>query len=324
MNPAVFIIMPVYNREFSLRRSVNSILQQGYKNWKLLIVDDNSTDGSPEIIQDLMAQDDRISTTKNTQYSHSTAGARLTGIDAIEGDYVAFLDSDDEWPGYHLEHFVSVLEDNTEIDFIFGDIQRLDTEGNIITRSKFVDEKGLPDCLNIDWNNEIGLINDNDAVKKAILTRFNTGMHTALFKNNFLERVKLRDVYGCEDALFTLEALYSGASIAVSRDIHLHYLVHDQNVSSVNASNNYNLLLKNCETEIKFLKEYIPKYIDLSTDENKALIERLSQIYVWQLGNVVYREYGYKWKALKSIFRGIALCPENPLYWKTLFGTLVK
>ena len=95
--------MPVYNREKTLEKSVRSIIEQSYQNWKLVIVDDNSTDSSLSLIKTLSEKDHRISCKINTKYSHSPAGARLSGLEAVEGSYVSFLDSDDTWPSYHLD-----------------------------------------------------------------------------------------------------------------------------------------------------------------------------------------------------------------------------
>ncbi|PHR87927.1 MAG: hypothetical protein COA78_36840 [Blastopirellula sp.] len=322
-DPLVSIIVPVYNREKTLETSIRSIQNQKYSNWSLLIVNDNSTDKTPQIIKRLAEEDPRIHSILNTDYSHSCAGARLSGIDCIEGKYTAFLDSDDTWPDYHLDEFVTYLEAHDNVDYIFGDIQREDIDGNILTPSKFVDEKGLPSDINITWNGEIGILDDKDILCKSIRSRFNTGMQTSLFRSNFFDRIILKDVYGCEDALLTLEAVASEMRIAVSKKIHLNYLVHDDNISGANAEIDFHHALKNCTAEIKLLTEYIPKYINLDRSSKSALSTKLADTYVWHLGNSIYRKNGERWNACKAISKGILKKPFRFSYWKTLLGSLI-
>ena len=131
----VSIVIPVYNREYTLQKTVDSVFGQRFKDWQLILVDDNSTDGSSRIMQRLSSSDDRIIMVNNQDYSHSCAGARLAGIDHATGDYIAFLDSDDTWPEYHLDELVGYLESNLDVDYVFGDLRRIDeTERAVIVR----------------------------------------------------------------------------------------------------------------------------------------------------------------------------------------------
>ncbi|MTC44403.1 glycosyltransferase [Providencia sp. wls1922] len=96
----VSIIMPCYNAEQYIKESINSVINQTYKNFELIIVDDLSTDRSIDIIKSF--NDDRIKLIQLTQ--NGGAGvARNTGIEAACGRFIAFLDSDDLWRPNKLE-----------------------------------------------------------------------------------------------------------------------------------------------------------------------------------------------------------------------------
>lgn len=100
----VSIVLPTYNRARTLERAVNSVLQQSYKNFELIIVDDGSTDGTHELIAGL--SDPRIRFApldRNQGVSH----ARNVGLRLAKGDYIAFQDSDDEWLAGKLEKQVN-------------------------------------------------------------------------------------------------------------------------------------------------------------------------------------------------------------------------
>jgi glycosyltransferase involved in cell wall biosynthesis len=105
----VSIIMPTFNREKLLPRAINSVIDQTYNNWELIVIDDRSTDNTKELIQEHSEKDKRIRYIKNT-HKKGPGGARNTGIEAAKGKYLAFLDSDDEWFKYHLKNSVKVLQ----------------------------------------------------------------------------------------------------------------------------------------------------------------------------------------------------------------------
>ena len=97
MNKLVSIIMPNYNSEKYISQTINSVLNQTYQNWELIIVDDKSTDNSPNIIKEFIKNDNRIKLTILETNSGRPALPRNIGIKKAQGDFIAFLDSDDLW-----------------------------------------------------------------------------------------------------------------------------------------------------------------------------------------------------------------------------------
>ncbi|MEW5685525.1 MAG: glycosyltransferase family 2 protein [Pseudomonadota bacterium] len=94
------VVIPAFNRERTLPRAVRSVLQQGYANLELIVVDDCSTDRTAEV----MAQfDDPRLRYVRLERNQGAAGARNEGIRQARGEYVAFQDSDDEWLADKLE-----------------------------------------------------------------------------------------------------------------------------------------------------------------------------------------------------------------------------
>ena len=95
-NPLVSVIIPTYNRSTVISRAIQSIIKQDYDNWELLIVDDGSNDGTPDIVESYIREDKRI----KYFYQSSNQGAcvaRNEGIKNACGDFITFLDSDDEY-----------------------------------------------------------------------------------------------------------------------------------------------------------------------------------------------------------------------------------
>lgn len=91
----VSVVIPVYNVKPYLERCVNSVLNQTYKDLEIVLVDDGSTDGSGELCEQIATCDQRISVIH--QENQGLSGARNTGIRQATGEYITFIDSDDEW-----------------------------------------------------------------------------------------------------------------------------------------------------------------------------------------------------------------------------------
>ncbi|MDF2943089.1 MAG: glycosyltransferase [Herbinix sp.] len=113
-SPSVSIIMPTFNRENIIYKAIDSVINQNYQNWELIVVDDRSTDNTKKIIKSYIEKDCRIKYILNTQ-KKGPAGARNCGIYNSNGKYIAFLDSDDEWFEHHLSTCVNALE-NENVD----------------------------------------------------------------------------------------------------------------------------------------------------------------------------------------------------------------
>lgn len=93
-HPFFSVLMPVYNSEKYLRRAIDSVLEQTFKDIELILVDDCSTDGSPAILDEYKKMDSRVIVTK-TKSNSGVANARNEGIKLINGHYLTFVDSDD-------------------------------------------------------------------------------------------------------------------------------------------------------------------------------------------------------------------------------------
>ncbi|MBU3134090.1 glycosyltransferase family 2 protein [Clostridium gasigenes] len=105
----ITVIIPTYNRAKTLLRSMNSVLNQTYKNIELIIVDDNSDDGTLELVSSL--SDNRVKYIKNST-NKGACYSRNLGVDIAKGEYIAFQDSDDEWDLSKLELQINNLKEN--------------------------------------------------------------------------------------------------------------------------------------------------------------------------------------------------------------------
>lgn len=108
-NPLVSVIIPVYNREKTIKRAIESVLNQTYKNIEIVVIDDCSTDNTSEILHQYI-NDIRV----KIYYQEENVGAnraRNRGIGVAQGEYIAFQDSDDEWLPWKLEKQIAYMQE---------------------------------------------------------------------------------------------------------------------------------------------------------------------------------------------------------------------
>ena len=113
--PLVSVILPTYNHAHFLKDAIDSVVKQDYSNWELIIVDNNSTDHTDQIIS--LFKDGRIKNHKINNHG-IIAKSRNKGIQESKGDWIAFLDSDDIWYINKLSTIISYLNKNNKIDIV--------------------------------------------------------------------------------------------------------------------------------------------------------------------------------------------------------------
>ena len=112
------VIIPTYNREASIKRAIDSVLNQSYKNFLLIVVDDGSTDQTNTLLENYKNHS-QIKILK--QNNSGVSAARNFGVKYSNSDWIAFLDSDDEWLPHKLETQVEFIKNHLAISFIHGE-----------------------------------------------------------------------------------------------------------------------------------------------------------------------------------------------------------
>lgn len=143
----VSIIMPTYNCGKFIAETIKTVLEQTYTNWELVIVDDCSKDDTEQVVKSF--NDSRIRYYKLEQNS-GAAVARTTAMQKAEGEYMAFLDSDDLWKKDKLEKQLKFMKDN-KYNFTCTAYEQVDEQGNklgktIKTKKKADYNRILLDC----------------------------------------------------------------------------------------------------------------------------------------------------------------------------------
>lgn len=130
MNPECTVVIPVYNREMYIERTIRSVLDQTYPNFEVIVVDDGSTDKSVAILRDLAERDPRMIVVQNDK-NRGVAETRNRGIQMAKGRYIALLDSDDLWLENKLSQQIQLMKDKAA-QLVFCSYGFLDREGRSI------------------------------------------------------------------------------------------------------------------------------------------------------------------------------------------------
>jgi len=152
--PKVSIIIPTYNSEKFLDRAIKSVINQTYKNWELIIVDDFSTDKTREIIKNWEAKDKRICSIFLEKNSGGPAHPKNKGFEISQGEYIAYLDQDDEWLPQKLEKQLAIFTKypNQKIGLVSCGANIVDDSGKLLmTINANGNNKSFSDMLIADY-----------------------------------------------------------------------------------------------------------------------------------------------------------------------------
>lgn len=125
----ISIVMPAYNCEKFVKEAINSVINQTYRNWELLVIDDGSVDNTFQIIENMGKKDPRIKPLKNEK-NMGVSATRNRGIDLALGNWIAFLDSDDMWDSSKLEKQLKVAN-KYSAEFIFTGASYINENGEM-------------------------------------------------------------------------------------------------------------------------------------------------------------------------------------------------
>ena len=216
--PKISIIIPTYNGSRFINRAISSVLNQTYTDWELLIIDDNSTDNTAELVNEFAKQDQRIKLYKTSQNSGGPALPKNIGLENAKGEYVAFLDHDDEWLPEKLEKQLKIFEESSDknLGLVSCFINIRNGNGNLILKHKKF-YKG-------------------DVIKHLAINNFILTCSCVMTKLNILKEVGLFDLRfkRADDVDMWLKISEAGYHFDFTPEYLINYFIHGENYSSSN------------------------------------------------------------------------------------------
>lgn len=196
------IVVPVYNCEKNIKRCLDSIIMQRYKNFEVYIIDDGSTDRSGEICDEYSKNDLRIEVIH--KHNEGVSAARQEGIKKSNGEYICFIDSDDEYESDFLEKIKEALDKNKS-DIVMVGYKKLFTHNSIIKYEEMVKPS------NCYWNNV-------HEIQRKIIPLFSNMSIAPLwnkaYRRELLLEEKMEEMKTGEDYIFNMKILEKTNSIS--------------------------------------------------------------------------------------------------------------
>ncbi len=190
----ISIIMPAYNAEKTINDSINSIVNQTFVDWELLVINDGSVDNTQRIIDDWKKKDNRIKCIliENSGPSY----ARTLGIENSRGEYIAFCDSDDEMEEEMLNHMIEKMNDENDLVVC--------RYGGKKESKEFDSEKHF---------------SQQEAISSVIESNeFGGYLWNKLFKKRIIQDNEIcfdSDIFCCEDLLFVVQYVLNCKQVAL-------------------------------------------------------------------------------------------------------------
>lgn len=218
---SVSVIVPVYNTEKYVGKTIESIMAQTYSNLEIILVDDGSTDSSGQICDECARKDDRIKVVH--QDNAGLKMARLAGLAVASGDYVAFSDSDDWVETDYIERLVKA---GTECD------------ADITTGAYVNDKDGQVTCIF-----EVGeqqKFDSQTALSQMFSAKyFNWSMCNKLYKRELFDGIDAgpdpHESYG-EDTYFDYRLFRKAKSVCYTPSLAYHYVIRDDSMMRISFS----------------------------------------------------------------------------------------
>ena len=234
----ISVIVPVYNIEKYLPRCIDSILDQTYKNWEAIFVNDGSTDNSLKILEEYKKRDERIKIINKK--NAGSGAARNDGIETSKGKYIAFLDSDDWYEKNFLENlYNNLIENNSDVAMCNPKMTYDDTSKNKKINTYFFNEIEL----NKTPEKILGILEMpvvwNKLYKKEIIVK---------------NKIKFPNYSFCEDVEFLYKTfLYVNNLSKIEDDLYNYYQRRDSETKKIKEESIEQVykVIKNIENYVK-------------------------------------------------------------------------
>lgn len=218
-SPKVSVVMPAYNAEKYIGEAIESILNQTYKDFEFIIVNDCATDSTKAIIEEYAKKDKRIRLINNPE-NLKVAKTANRGIEAARGEYIAKLDTDDWSYPYRLEKQVAFLDSHPDVVLLSGNMEICDGNMNVKNTTHFPTKH--EDIMNV-------ILQYNPTVHSAMMFRKETfkevggygGINTSEDYLLLMKMASKGKLANLEDILVKYRVVNTGLTAKNKMDMHL-------------------------------------------------------------------------------------------------------
>ncbi len=299
----ISVIIPVYNSENYLQRMIDSILIQSYQDFEVVFIDDGSTDESGYLCDQAVKKESRFKVIH--QKNNGAGSARNAGLKHALGEWVAFLDSDDQIPDNYFEALMN-RQSETRADLVVCDVEMRDEKGELL--SAFICKDRIIDARE-------GL--------DLLLSRkeLNSGPCGKLIRKNVAVSSSFPELKTYEDLLYMKDILCNTNTIAFTNKTKYIYYQHESGLMANNKTSPSKDIVAATDDLVTFIKnrndlsdeclyitlshlyQYVITQIKQNGTESKSFVKCSQKVFVRCLGEIINNSaFPWKEKVLYFLF----------------------
>lgn len=291
--PQVSVILPTYNRAAYLKEAIKSVLNQTHQDFELIIIDDGSTDETPSVISEFQ---DRLLCCR--QKNEGRVPARNKGLKLAQGEYIAWLDSDDLWKPDRLERGVRILDREKGIGLVHGEVDVIGPEG-------MVDEKETERMKKY-----------YQKARSSKADFLNILEHYPVFSSSVLFRKECLASVGLFDSRCAIREDYDWyLRFSLKYPIHLlnespiaSYRIHKGNVSQQHDSR---------EIAQDYIQTLQRQFTSIQQDRSGSVVRKIRSRILEKIAEFQYSK-GETDQARNSLLKALRLNPSVLLHWRSV------
>lgn len=273
--PKISVIIPVYNGRSTIGRAAQSVLRQAYSNVELVLVDDGSADGTFAVLEELAKEHSNVVAVH--QENGGVSKARNTGIEKASGEYIMFLDADDELAPDVLAKTMELAQTHA-CDVVAGTCIRIRPDG-----SSFLSDMPITEdpCV---WQGEEALCASLRDHPSTYAVWGKLYRREAVGQTRFVEGKRLH-----EDSFFLFELLQKNIKMTVTKLPVVHYYLTESSASRAGFSEKFLDMLYFAQRKVDIIEEKFPHLVPLGKNvlvkANMALLKTM-----WSAKGNTYKE----------------------------------
>ena len=309
-HPKISVIIPIYNSENFIKECLNSLINQSFKNFEIIGINDGSTDNSLKILKEFEEKDERIYL--KTQNNLGAGIARNVGMKMAKGEYLIFLDSDDIFNETMLEELYAKIKGNN-LEIVICNSNSFDTLNNkkifYGKRYSFSDEQMM--ILNKNFSS----LN----IKKDFFDLFVWWPWDKIFKKKFIENlgIEFQNLKSTNDLFFICSAVISSKKISYLDKI---FINHRVNIKT-SIENSREKSWDNFYYALKELKNFI-KIKGLYKRFKQDFINYVASFSIWHLETMNGKSFCFLYKKIRNEWWnefGVSKRPQNYFYHRNIY-----
>lgn len=254
----VSIIIPIYNVENYLQQCIDSLLNQSHSQLEIILIDDGSTDRSPQICDENEKKDSRIKVIH--KQNAGAASARNVGLDVATGEYICFIDSDDYIKENYVEKLLYFLEGNN---------------ADVSVCSYLYLYK---DAIEHEYMDPIGVVSEKEFIRR-FLTDWKCGLlWNKMFKATLMRNVRFEEGHKIDDEFFTYKVIMNADKVVVISDELYIYRMRASSVMQSTQINYEKMLQDRFEYLTQRYLDVIKKYPDFQREYLENLVDNFIRL----------------------------------------------